>query len=124
MSKAYISKALRRLVAERARARCEYCLTQEEITGAAMEIDHILPEALDGPTEESNLCLACTKCNDYKGDEITASDPMTGELAVLFNPRQQQWKEHFAWTAEGDEIVGLTPTGRATVKTLNLLTSA
>lgn len=120
MSKTYIPKALRHLVAERARYRCEYCLTQEEVTGASMDVDHILPEALDGPTVEGNLCLACTKCNEHKGDEITAPDPLIGEIAPLFNPRQQHWNEHFAWTPEGDQVIGLTPVGRATVKALNL----
>ncbi len=38
----------------------------------------------------------------------------------LFNPRTQVWPEHFAWSEEGDLIVGLTPTGRATVVALNL----
>jgi hypothetical protein len=41
-------------------------------------------------------------------------------MALLFHPRQQQWNEHFAWVAEGDRIIGLTPTGRATVKALQL----
>src|SRR5579859_2336432 len=60
------------------------------------------------------------KCNEYKGDTITALDPLTGEITPLFNPRRQQWDEHFAWTPEGNEVVGLTPIGRATVKALNL----
>jgi hypothetical protein len=41
-------------------------------------------------------------------------------LESLFNPRCQVGSEHFAWTPEGDRIIGLTPTGRTTVTTLNL----
>ncbi|WP_233749051.1 hypothetical protein [Leptodesmis sichuanensis] len=42
----------------------------------------------------------------------------TGETVSVFNPRQQDWKQHFAWN--GVEMVGLTPTGRATITALNL----
>jgi hypothetical protein len=51
---------------------------------------------------------------------VEASDPLTGEIVPLFHPRQQQWGEHFAWSPEGDRILGLTPTGRATVAALHL----
>lgn len=120
MSKTYVPKALRELVAEQARYRCGYCLTQEAVVGAPMEIEHLLPEVLGGLTEEGNLWLACPLCNNHKGDRIAATDPETGELVRLFNPRHQHWPEHFAWTAAGDQIVGLTATGRATVVALKL----
>jgi len=48
MSRAYIPKALRQRVAESAGHRCGYCLTPEWVVGTPMEIDHIVPEALDG----------------------------------------------------------------------------
>jgi plasmid stability protein len=70
--------------------------------------------------EEDNLWLACSLCNDHKGDRIVALDPLTGEIVRLFDPRYQAWREHFGWTETGDRIVGLTPTGRATVVALNL----
>jgi hypothetical protein len=38
----------------------------------------------------------------------------------LFNPRIDQWNDHFAWSADGLEIVGLTSAGRATVRMLDL----
>jgi len=65
-----------------------------------MKIDHLIPEALGGLTEEANLWLACSLCNDHKGDRIAAQDSESGELVRLYNPRQQQWSEHFAWTPE------------------------
>lgn len=120
MTKRYIPKALRDLITEQAGRRCGYCLTQEAIVGAPMEIDHLFPESLGGSTEEDNLWLACSLCNDHKGDRVAAPDPETGEVVRLFNPRHQSWAEHFAWTAEGDRIVGLTPVGRATAIALNL----
>jgi hypothetical protein len=47
-------------------------------------------------------------------------DSETGEIVKLFNPRTQIWSEHFFWTKDGLQIVGKTPTGRATVKVLHL----
>jgi hypothetical protein len=120
MSSTYIPQALRQQVAEQARYRCGYCLTSEAIVGTPMEIDHIIPESLGGPTEEENLWLACSLCNDHKSNRIAALDSLTGEIVRLFDPRRQVWLEHFTWTAEGDRIVGITSTGRATVATLHL----
>ncbi len=120
MSKTAIPKALRARVAAQAQHRCGYCLTEEAIVGYEMDIDHLLPEALGGQTVEENLWLACNRCNEHKGDRVKAVDPQTGEVVPLFNPRTQAWSEHFAWTAAGDEIVGRTPIGRATVEALQL----
>lgn len=85
-----------------------------------MEFDHLVPRAHKGSNKEENLWLACSTCNDTKNDRTAAIDPLSGEEIALFNPRTQLWKEHFAWTADGDRITGLTPTGRATVLALNL----
>jgi hypothetical protein len=120
MSEAYIPKALREKVSSQARHRCGYCLTPEAVVGTPMEMDHLIPQSLGGLTEEDNLWLACSLCNDHKGDRIAALDPMTDEIVRLFNPRHQAWREHFAWTVEGDRVIGLTPAGRATVVALNL----
>jgi HNH endonuclease len=120
MSTSYIPKALRELVAAQARYRCGYCLTQELIIGTPMDVEHIIPEALNGLTEESNLWLACSICNKRKGDRLAARDPVTDELVPLFDPRRQVWSEHFVWIEQGLLIVGLTPMGRATVVALHL----
>ncbi|MEW5985546.1 MAG: HNH endonuclease [Chloroflexota bacterium] len=67
-----------------------------------------------------NLCLACWSCNLIKQKQIAAVDPDSGEVTRLFHPNTQKWSEHFAWADDGLIIVGLTPTGRATVKALKL----
>ena len=115
-----IPKSLRRRVTNQAKHRCGYCLTSEFVIGAPMEIDHLVPISLGGPTEENNLWLACSLCNEHKADRIAALDPQTGEAVRLFNPRRQSWADHFAWNNAADRIVGMTPTGRATVIALNL----
>jgi hypothetical protein len=84
-----------------------------------MELEHILPQALGGLTAVNNLWLACLLHNDYKNNLIAFTDFVTGELVRLFNPRHQVWGNHFAWSAVGDEILGKTPTGRATVAALH-----
>jgi hypothetical protein len=120
MSSTYIPQALRQQVAAQARYRCGYCLTSEAIVGMPMEIDHLIPQSLGGPTEEANLWLACSLCHDHKSNRIAFLDPLTGEVVRLFDPRRQVWREHFAWTAESDRMIGLTSTGRATIAALHL----
>jgi hypothetical protein len=120
MSKTYIPKALRARVAAQGQYRCGYCLTSESIVGYEMDIDHLIPEALGGQTVEENLWPACNRCNEHKGDRVQAPDPLTGDVTPLFNPRAQRWSEHFAWTSTGDQIIGKTPVGRATVEALQL----
>ncbi len=120
MSSAYIPEKLRQLVAERAYFCCEYCQTQELIVGMPLEIEHILPLSAGGETIEDNLCLACPRCNRYKGILIEALDKESEETVPLFNPRHHKWNDHFEWQEIASEIVGLTPTGRATIQVLQM----
>ncbi|HNT75267.1 MAG TPA: HNH endonuclease signature motif containing protein [Anaerolineae bacterium] len=116
----HIPDAIRNQIVKDAGGRCGYCLTAQKISGAQMHIDHIVPLAHGGVTEEANLWLACAWCNSYKGDKTHTLDPQTGENAPLFNPRTQVWTEHFCWSDDGAEIIGLTSTGRATVVALQM----
>lgn len=120
MSAVRLAKAVRDRVAEAARHRCGYCLTAETVVGTPMEIDHIIPQSRGGPSTDENLWLACSLCNSHKADRIAAVDPVTGDIVMLFDPRRQAWREHFAWSEDGESIAGLTPVGRATVVALNL----
>jgi len=120
MTSAYISRQLRERVAEQARYRCGYCLSSEQIVGLSMEVEHLIPQALGGPTIEENLWLACSACNAFKGHRVSALDPASGQMVRLFNPREQSWGEHFLWVDSGSRIVGRTAIGRATAKALHL----
>lgn len=120
MSGTRIGHRLRTQVLVDAGGRCGYCRTSEEITGTPLEMEHMLPEALGGPTRRANLWAACRQCNALKSDRIVAPDPLTGLPATLFNPREQLWVEHFIWVEDGARINGQTPTGRATVAALAL----
>jgi hypothetical protein len=115
-----IPTELRNRVAAAARYRCGYCLANEAIVGMPMEVDHLIPESLGGPTELDNLWLACSLCNGHRGNRIAAPDPETGEVVRLYDPRRQPWGDHFRWSATGELVIGRTPTGRATVEALRL----
>ena len=79
-------------------------------------VDHVVAEKHGGTTDADNLAFTCWRCNRYKGTDLGSFDPQTGAFSFLFNPRTQQWAEHF--TFEGTTIVGLTPEGRTTIKLL------
>ena len=120
MSTARVARRLRALVLADADGCCGYCRLSAEISGVPLEIEHLLPQALGGPTDRANLWAACRQCNVLKSDRVAAYDPATLMLVSLFNPRAQSWSEHFAWVEGGVRIAGQTPTGRATVVALNL----
>jgi hypothetical protein len=116
---AYLSESLRQRITERAHGRCEYCQTQQVIV-VSMEIDHIVPESAGGETALGNLCLACVGCNGFKLDFQSGIDPETGQEAPLFNPRVQRWNDHFQWSDDGLQVVGLTAIGCATAVRLRM----
>jgi hypothetical protein len=113
-----IPASLRRLVVQRADDRCEYCGLSQAGQAATFHIDHIIPVVAGGATTEDNLALACVSCSLRKAARQTAEDPETGEIMPIFNPRLQDWKEHFRW--DGVQVVGLTATGRATIDALTM----
>ena len=90
------------------------------MSGERLEIEHIVPKALGGSSEEDNLWMACRPCNSHKADRIFGVDPLNNETVALYHPRQQKWPEHFVWSDDGTHILGLTSCGRATVKALKL----
>jgi len=116
----HISAELRREVAERAQRCCEYCRTQERFSCDPLTIDHIIPRAAGGPTQSDNLALSCFGCNQHKARLVTATDPVTTEQVELFHPRRQQWDGHFTWNNDFTTILGVSPTGRATIVALDL----
>jgi hypothetical protein len=103
-------------VVARAGDTCEYCRLPQAGQEARFHVDHVVPLAAGGPSSTDNLALACVSCSLRKGARRFAVDPQSQEQAPLFNPRAEPWEKHFMW--RGAEIVGLTPTGRATVSAL------
>ena len=114
-----MTEAVRHLVRQRAKHRCEYCqLHQDDSPLAALHIEHIRPIKHGGTDALENLCLACIDCNLHKGTNLTGIDPETDEITPLFHPRRDNWDEHFIWN--GIRIAGRTAVGRATIRVLYL----
>jgi hypothetical protein len=113
-----LTAALKRAVRERATFCCEYCRFPESRTIVPFHFDHIIARQHGGKTALENLALSCCYCNRFKGTNLASIDPLTGKITALFNPRIDQWGEHFSW--EGPILVALTSTGRATAEALNI----
>lgn len=115
-----ISSALKQEVKTRAHGCCEYCQSQSRFSPDPFSVEHILPLIKNGTSESTNLAYACQGCNNFKYSHTEAIDPVTGKMKPLFHPRQQIWDEHFTWNEDYTEIIGLTPTGRATIDRMKL----
>lgn len=120
MSSSQISEEVRARVRTQAKNQCGYCRSLQKYVLGVLEIEHISPKALGGSDDEENLWLSCRLCNAFKGVQTHGRDPITNRKVKLFNPRQQKWSRHFAWTNNGTHIMGLTACGRATVLALQL----
>jgi 5-methylcytosine-specific restriction endonuclease McrA len=90
MPREYIPVEVDRRVRAAARHRCGYCLSPQHLVMARLEIEHITPVSRGGSSDESNLWLSCPLCNGAKGDRTTGTDPETGQIVPLFNPRAQR----------------------------------
>jgi hypothetical protein len=111
---------MRRQVMARAQGRCEYCQCWVEYATESFDVEHILPVSRGGTTTLDNLAYACSGCNGHKSNKVMVSDPLDGVTVPLYHPRQQRWQEHFGWDESYTQVIGLTPSGRATVDALQM----
>lgn len=117
---AYIPKAIQQKIRTQFANCCAYCQTAEFLTATTFEFEHISPSSAGGQTTIENLCLACPSCNRYKASRQTAIDTKTGLSVPLFHPQEQNWKEHFQWSQDFSQLIGLTAIGRATCTALKI----
>ena len=47
-------------------------------------------------------------------------DTLTGLVVPLYHPRLEHWYDHFAFSDDFDEIIGVSPVGRVTVVGLGM----
>lgn len=120
MGEPRITVQQRREVRERARGCCEYCRSQIRFAMSSFVVDHIVPRSAGGATQIENFAFACSGCNAHKYNKTTAIDPVSGEIVTLYNPRQDRFRDHFAWSDDFTIILGITPGGRATVDALHM----
>jgi HNH endonuclease len=107
-------------IEHRAKGCCEYCRSSALYSPSPFSVDHIVPRSQNGADTLDNLAFACMGCNGSKYNRTVSADPLTGQLANLFHPRRDRWSDHFCWSEDYQEILALTPIGRATVATLDL----
>lgn len=114
-----ISNEQRRLVREWVGNCCEYCRVSQTGRLVGFQVDHIIAIKHGGADSDDNLCLACYECNISKGSNVAALDPASGNATKLYDPRQQNWDEHFKINTDAT-LSGLTPEGRATILVLRI----
>ena len=114
----YITEATQNQVRQRAKLLCEYCHASEQWQYVSFTVDHVIPLTKGGANSIDNLALACFHCNLQKSDKIVAFDEQSLSEIPLFNPRTDSWQKHFIWSTDTLLIIGLTPTGRATIAAL------
>jgi hypothetical protein len=114
----YIPRSLRKIVIARADNRCEYCRVHEFLSGFKFHIEHVIGIQHGGLNSLDNLAYSCSICNWKKGPNISTILEINGPLIPLFNPRKQNWFNHFE--ANNGKIIPLTIIGEATIKLLEL----
>ena len=115
-----ISKDFDEKIRAQAGNMCGYCCVPQKLLSYKLEIEHLHPKGKGGTDEEQNLWLACRQCNLSKGTQTLGFDNVTSAKVKIFNPRQQTWSEHFAWSDDKTIIIGRTSCGRATVSAIKL----
>jgi len=113
-----IRKQLRKLVAIRAGGRCEYCRVPEYLSNFEFHTEHITGLQHGGSSLSENLALSCSWCNWKKGPNIATILITGGELIPLFNPRTQNWFDHFEVEANG-WLPGKLPSVKPLLNCLN-----
>lgn len=115
-----IKEKTKQLVKKRAKNCCEYCACLFDFANQFFSVEHIIPKSKKGTDNPSNLAFACQCCNGHKYNKIKGLDPINRQIVALYNPRKDKWQEHFNWSEDFLLIEGISPTGRATVVTLDL----
>lgn len=118
MPRANIPNALKNQVIERSGGCCEFCRAQLRFSPNSFHVEHHIPLSRGGANTIDNLTLACPQCNLHKATKTEAIDPVSEQVVPLFHPRQMDWFEHFVWSDDTTQMLGVTPTGRATVELL------
>jgi hypothetical protein len=81
------------------------------------QVDHIIGVQHGGQSILENLAYSCIHCNRFKGPNIAALD-RTGQVSRLFDPRHQDWSDHFY--LNGAVIEPVTGIRVATVRLLKI----
>ena len=69
----------RRAIYAKSRGCCHYCTTPLQLDGS-WHVEHMLPRALGGADEISNLVASCAPCNLSKGDRTALEFVLEGSV--------------------------------------------
>jgi 5-methylcytosine-specific restriction endonuclease McrA len=61
--------------------RCQYCGVRPDVA-TDLTLDHIVPRSQGGRSEAENLCAACVRCNQRKGNRT----PDEARMPLVSNP--------------------------------------
>jgi hypothetical protein len=115
----YVPAALRRLARDRAGAVVNTAaFTKKRLSCHTSRIT-LLRQNIAGETEKTNLAWTCFVCNRAKGSDLSSIDVETGQLVRLFNPRTDNWDNHFVLEQDG-RISAQADIGRVTEFLLKL----
>jgi hypothetical protein len=113
----YIPTKLKDLVPKRANFRCEYCRLSAHHSYFPFHIEHIISIKHGGKTLSLNLAYACPLCNLNKGSDIATFLNNPDVFVRFFNPRTDNWDEHF-YVEDTGLIIPKSSIGAATIKIL------
>lgn len=113
-----MDEKLRYQVRLRAKNCCEYCCLPSEYSDAPFQLDHIIAETHGGSSTLQNIAWSCLYCNRYKGPNLSGWDQELQAVVRLFNPRTNQWSEHFQW--DGPILRSITSIGKVTLQVLRI----
>ena len=108
-----ISAALRRTVRTLYGFACGYCGVSETEVGAALTVDHFVPQDAGGSDAIENLVYACHACNLHKSASYNEPNPS------VLHPLRSDINLHFRLLPDST-LEGLTPEGRRHIETLHL----
>ena len=115
-----VSSQIRELVFKRADYLCEYCRSPLSHSLQPFDVEHIVPLSKNGSGKLYNLACSCGGCNGHKYNKTHALDSVSGLIVPLYNPRTMIWYEHYAWSSDFTEMIGISETGRGTIEALHL----
>jgi hypothetical protein len=80
-----------------------------------IRIDHIISIKHGGKTKAENLAYACPICNGNKGSDLgTILDQQSDKIVRFFNPRKDNWFEHFE--VDNGFLLAKSDIGASTIK--------
>lgn len=81
----------------------------------SFHIEHIISLKHGGNSELDNLAYACPVCNIHKGSDIATILESVKDPIRFFNPRLDNWEEHFKVEDSG-LIIPVSHIGEGTIK--------